>query len=165
MIDEFENWKAELLFTGNIVQDGDESVSDGERQQRFMRYMDMLEAIDGREGIEVARAIVQSIQVEDDYGAYQSTEHALGRFPSEIYLQAVVDELPDLIDRQKSWAGELLCGLANSGGTEWESDIEQFNRLLKLAPTNHRERITRFIASEESAGWLKHRVNVLGKDE
>ncbi len=64
MIDEFENWKAELLFTGNIVQDGDDSVSDGDRQQRFMRYMDMLEAIDGSEGIEVARAIVQSMQVK-----------------------------------------------------------------------------------------------------
>ena len=66
------------------------------------------------------------MQAKNDYGAYQTTQRALGRFPSAIYLQTVIDELPALIDRQPDWAGELLCGLANSVGTEYESDITDF---------------------------------------
>ncbi len=162
MTEAFAQWKSELLFTGNIVQDSDDTVSDAHRQQRFIRYTDLLEAIDGTEGIEAARAIIQSMQAKDDYGAYQTTQRALGRFPSAIYLQAVICELPALIDRQRDWAGELLCGLANSVGTKWEPDIKGFNDLLGAAPQAVQRVIKGFISREETDGWLDHRVGVLG---
>lgn len=162
MDDDFDAWQSELTFTGNIVQDGDETVSDAERHARFMRYIELLDAVDGSEGIDAARAIIRSIQARDDYGAYQTTQHALGRFPSAVSLRALIDELPSLIDRQRDWAGELLCGLANSVGTEWEPDVEEFNALLRESPESVRQVISDLIANEEDNGWLKHRVGVLG---
>ena len=162
MTDSFEAWKSELIFTGDIVQDADDTVSHTERHARFMRYVELLDAVDGSEGIDAARAVIQSIQARDDYGAYQTTQRALGRFPPSISLQALIDELPSLIDRQRDWAGELLCGLANAVGTECEPDIEKFIGLLVKTPSSSREVITDFIAKEEKGGWLEHRVGVLG---
>jgi len=161
MTDDFDAWKSELIFAGNIVQDGDDTVSDTERHARFMRYIELLDAVDGSEGIDAARAIIQSIQARDDYGAYQTTQHALGRFPPSVSLQALIDELPSLIDRQRDWTGELLCSLANAVGTEWEPDIEEFNALLREAPKSVGQVISDFIADEEEGGWLEHRVGVL----
>jgi hypothetical protein len=126
-----------------------------------MRYIELLDAVDGTEGIDAARAIIQSIQASDDYGAYQTTQHALGRFPPSVSLQALIVELPALIERQRDWAGELLCGLANAVGTEWEPDIDEFNALLAQTPGPSRKVITEFISVEEERGWLKHRVGVL----
>ena len=117
--------------------------------------------LDGNKGIDAARVIIQSIQARDDYGAYQTTQHTLGRFPTAIGLQALIDELPSLIGRQPDWAGELLCGLANAVGTKWEPDIEEFNALLREASSFGRQVILDFIANEERGGWLKHRVGVL----
>jgi hypothetical protein len=45
----------ELMFTGRIVQDSDKSVDWPEREDRFNRYIELLESIQGDEGLETAR--------------------------------------------------------------------------------------------------------------
>ncbi len=94
MIHDFEKWKAELLFTGNIIQDGDISVSPEERHRRSLRFMDMVDSLSGSEGEIVVDALFDSIQVEDSYGAYYSIDHALGRFPESEYLSGLIRALP-----------------------------------------------------------------------
>ena len=53
----FEEWRAELLHVGNIVQDEDDSVGWDEREARFNRYVEMLDALQGDEGFEYALAV------------------------------------------------------------------------------------------------------------
>ena len=152
----------ELMFTLKIVQDSDKSVGWPEREDRFNRYIELLESIQGNEGLEIARAIIKSMQEEQDYGAYQTTQRALGKFPGEIYTQALVLEVTNLIKNKSDWAGELLCGLANSIDTEFEFNIDQFNSYIKVADLETQHIIREYIKAEENDGWLENRVGVLG---
>ena len=154
----------ELIATGNIVQDSDESVPWPEREDRFNRYIELLDSLVGNEGIEVVRALIQSMQAEDDYGAYQTTQAALGRFPGAEYIEALISELPPMIQRNSEWAGELLCGLANSVGTKYESNISTFIKMLSMSPEDSRKIINQYIGQQEKAGWLEHRKGVLSAD-
>jgi hypothetical protein len=158
---DFDAWRAELLSTGAIVQDADESVLWPERERRFNRYLELLEAVAGTEGLEAACTLIQSMQAREDYGAYQSTQRVLGRFPSVIYVAALIRELPSLISRQPDWAGELACSLANSVGTPSEPDISEFRRQLAGAERDQRTPIRRFLEQQERDGWLSHRPGVL----
>ncbi|MFI2812830.1 MULTISPECIES: hypothetical protein [Microbulbifer] len=151
----------ELIFTGNIVQDSDESVPWPERENRFNRYIELLDSIDGSEGLPVARALIQSMQSDDDYGAYQTTQAALGKFSSKEYIEALTLELPPMIKRGSEWAGELLCSLANSVGTQHEADIALFIRALNELPGEDKNTISRYIEQQEEGGWLAHRKGVL----
>jgi hypothetical protein len=54
-----EEWKTELIFTGKIVQDCDTSVSDDEIEHRCLRYMELLDMVDGSEGEDVSKAVVE----------------------------------------------------------------------------------------------------------
>ena len=151
----------ELIATGNIVQDSDNSVPWPEREHRFNRYIELLDSVVGNEGSEVAKALIRSMQAEDDYGAYQTTQAALGRFPSTEYIEALISELPPMIQRNSEWAGELLCGLANSVGTKYESNIFTFIKKLSMSPEESKRMISEYINQEEQAGWLEHRKGVL----
>jgi hypothetical protein len=159
--DGFEAWRGELMATGVIIQDGDDSVPWPEREQRFNRYIQLVDAVTGGEGHAAAVALVQSLQSRHDYGAYQATQHALGRFPSHVHFAALIQELPALIQRQPDWAGELVCSLANSVGTRFEPDIEAFREQLRQAPAATQGAITAFLRQEEDDGWLRHRRGVL----
>ena len=151
----------EIIFTGNIVQDSDESTPWAERENRFNRYIQLLDSLDGNEGIEVVKALLKSMQSEDDYGAYQRTQSALGKFPSIEYIEALIYELPPMIQRNSEWAGELLCGLANSENTKYESDIILFINQLAISSQETRQIISNYINQQEQAGWLEHRKGVL----
>jgi hypothetical protein len=158
---EFESWREELMFTGAIVQDGEQSVGFPEREVRFNRYLQLVDAVAGTEGPRVAAALIQSMTAREDYGAYQATQRALGRFPSSTYVAALIQELPNLIERQPDWAGELVCGLANSVGTRHEPDIAEFRRQLEQAAEGTQTAIRSFLVREEESGWLEHRRGVL----
>ena len=158
---EFSTWKEELLFTGRIVQDGDDSVPPEEAHRRFLRYVELVEQLDGSEGSEALTALFQSIQMKDDYGAYQTTYHVMARFPDKQFTNVFVDELPNLIARQPSWAGDFLVGLANGVGGKWDYQIVMFNDAVAAAPPDIQRSIINYIRSEEKSGWLARRVHVL----
>ena len=152
----------QLMFSGNIVQDSDETVGWPEREDRFNKYIELLESINGNEGLDIARAVIKSMQAEEDYGAYQTSQGTLGKFPAEVYTSALILELPALIKSQSEWAGELLCSLANSLDTAYEYNINHFNKLLKDSDQETKDIINKYIEAEEDDGWLEHRVGVLG---
>jgi len=159
----FQDWRNQLLLTGNIVQDEDNTISDDETELRFNTYIEMLESIDGSEGKEYALAIFESIQSINDYGAYQTAGHAVWKFGEEVYCQTLIHELPRLIEILPDWAGDFLVSIANGEDSEYESTIQTFNKLLSESTPEVKKTINGFIKKEEkSDGWLDHRVNVLG---
>ncbi len=158
----FELWKAELLIVGNIIQDGDAATPPEEVQRRFQRYCAMLDALTGTEGPHYALAIMQSVQAEHDYGAYQTASRAAWRFGEHAYCAALLHELPRLIADLPDWAGDFLVGIANGAGTAHASAISCFNTLLAAAPPAQQALIAGFIAREEDDGWFEHCPGVLG---
>lgn len=158
----FEEWKKELLFVGNIVQDSDDSVSGDESESRFNRYIEMLDSLSGNEGSDYALAIFQSIQAVDDYGAYQTAGRAAWRFGEEAFCASLLHELPRLIKDIPDWAGDFLVSIANGQNTEYQSTINLFNKLLASIPSEDQAIICAYIASEEKSGWLCNRAGVLG---
>ena len=160
----FEEWRAELLHVGNIVQDEDDSVGWDEREARFNRYVEMLDALHGTEGFEYALAVIESLQAENDYGAYQIAGHAAWRFGEVSYCKALVQELPRLIDTLPDWAGDFLVSIANGKDTPDESTIRVFNHLLSELDVDVKQKVDEFIRKEEASGWLRGRVGVLGSN-
>ena len=160
----FEEWRSELLFVGNIIQDSDSTVGSDEAERRFNRYIEMLDSLDGTEGPEYAQTIFESIQATDDYGAYQSAGHCAWKFGEEIFCKSLIHELPRLINEQPDWAGDFLVSIANGVGTEHQSVIDTFNSLLASLPSETQSVISKYISDEEQSesGWLINRVGVLG---
>ncbi|MGK5008771.1 hypothetical protein [Janthinobacterium sp. MDB2-8] len=158
----FERWKAELLIVGNIVQDDDSATPPDEAHRRFQHYCAMLDALTGAEGAQYALAIVQSVQAEHDYGAYQTANRVAWRFGETAYCAALLHELPRLIASLPDWAGDFLVGIANGAGTPSASTIICFNALLAGAPSAQQALIAAFIAQEEDDGWFAHCPGVLG---
>lgn len=160
-INDFATWKEELLFTGRIVQDGDYSVHPDEAHRRFLRYCELIEQLDGSEGPKAIEVLFQSVQMKDDYGAYQTTYRIMGRFPDRDFIEIFVRELPSLIARLPDWAGDFLVGVANGQGGKWEYQVGMFNNAVASAPPATRSAIVSYVRGQEISGWLEHRVGVL----
>lgn len=154
-------WRSELLATGRIVQDEDLSVTRAEAESGFNRYVQMIDELDGSEGLEAALALVQSIQMPNDYGAYERTLNALlFIFPPSQAAAAIVSELPRLIATLPEWAGNLLSSIARSEVAS-RALLAAFNTALALAPTANREKILAFVHQEEVGGWLEDRQGLI----
>jgi hypothetical protein len=151
----------ELLLTGNIVQDYDESISDDESECRFNRYIELLDLIDGSEDIKVTKLIIQSMRAKDDYGAYQTAIRKIFSFPSDICATTLISELPSLIEENKEWAGEILCGLANEIEDIETPYIDAFLIELNNTDQDMQRIIINYIKEEERKGWLTHRISIL----
>ena len=158
----FDHWKSELLELGHIIQDHDTNTPADEAERCFHRYCAMLDALTGAEGEQYALAVLQSVQVEHDYGAYQTARHAAWRFGETSYCAALLHELPRLITTLPDWAGEFLMVIANAADTRHAPVITCFNRLLAARPEAEQRQIAAFIAQEEDDGWLSHCAGLLG---
>lgn len=165
MIQDKDKWQHELLIYGRIVNDADTAVSSEEAEFRFNIYIELLDAVSGEEGEEAAQAIVKSIQVEDDYGAYQSAFNALDRFPPNIQVAAYISELPRLLESFPDRAGEILCRISNQFEVDGGELVECFNRQLMCLDRNLRQLILTYIRQEENGGWLDHRKGILGAEK
>jgi len=155
---DFQTWRRELLHTGDIVQDGDKPVPQPEREQRFNRYIEMLDAVSGQEGIETFIAIVDSLQARQDYGAYQRTYGTLRKFPASVAARGLIASLPRLIVRQPDCAGVILSELARSIHQERHAVLSTFKRELSAASADTQKVIMDFVIQQESDGWLDGRA-------
>jgi hypothetical protein len=161
-ITNFAAWKSELITTGRIVQDEDNSVLPDEAERRFNRYIALVDMVEGNEGINAARALLQSIQSRHDYGGYQNTMNKLlFSFPAAQTAAALVAELPRIIAELPDWAGDLVSSLTQAQGTS-EQLTQAFNTSLRSADAKTRSDILEFIRNQEKEGWLEHRQGVLG---
>lgn len=155
------SWESELVQSGRIVQDGDTSVSQEEAERRFERYVALVDMVDGSGGLRAARALVRSIQVRHDYGAYQRTmSKFLFSFPAGVVAEVLVAELPRLIADLPDWAGDLLSSITQAPPMT-ESLVASFNTAVASAAPEVRQQILEFIQQQEQGGWLEHRKGLL----
>ncbi|WP_146855347.1 hypothetical protein [Brevifollis gellanilyticus] len=153
----FDHWREELIFTGNIVQDDDESVPQDEKERRFNRYVELLGSVTGAEGLETLVAVVDSLQAEQDYGAYQRTYNTLWCFPPNVAAEGLVTALPGLIQRRHDCAGNILAALGNATSGSSYGVLLAFRQALASTSQQARTAIMDFITREEHDGWLDGR--------
>ena len=153
----FDLWRRELLLTGDIIQDGDMPAPQQERGKRFKRYIEMVEAVSGQEGVETFIVLIESLQAKNDYGAYQNTFGALWRFPPNVAAQGLIAALPGLVERHPDYAGDILARLANATHHEGLAVLSAFRNALRAAPADAQKTIMDFVIREEAGGWLDSR--------
>lgn len=163
MIPDFEQWRAEVLFTGKIIQDGDMTVPSDEAERRCNRYHELVDMVEGIEGQAVFQTLLDSMQVEDDYEVYQAVFRVAESFPDPEFSQYLVAALPDLIKRQpeqSGWAGDFLNAMAGR-----PERIRTFNAQLAQADLLVRKAIVKYIRKQESkGGWLENSVGLLAPE-
>jgi hypothetical protein len=163
VIDDFAAWRRELLFTGNLVQDGDSSVPNDEAVRRCYRYVELLEMVEGDEPDEVFFTIVESMVAVHDYEVYETSIGAGWRFPPKRFGSLLYRALEDgWLDRDPDRAGCWLNDLASRGagseevrsfsaawaeGTEFASQLETF--------VEDQERIGGWLGSSRKRGVLR----------
>lgn len=151
---------SDLLYFGQIAQDGEEDVSRSAAQEGCDRFAAAVDRVTGNEGIEVLRALVRSMLSPDDYEVYECVWSALERFPAGEMAVVVVEEVPFLIGRRPDRAGELLHWIAadeDRGGQH----AALFNGEFERADEAIREPVRRFVRAQEKDGWLKDVRRVL----
>jgi len=147
---DFRKWRKELIFTGNIVQDDDDSVAPEEAESRCHRYVELLEAVTGKEGQEVFQAIIDSIQAPQDYEVYETAHNALWRFPPKPFAEYFVAALPKFIRRmaKHDQVGRFLCPLTGWAKAKY---LPAFNKELGKATPSAQRTIMKFI---KECGWF-----------
>lgn len=147
-------WRAELVALGDIVQDDAPDAGSVETERRFLRYIELLDQVVGDEGPGVFRALIDSMRAEHDYGAYESTLSAALRFAPAKFGAWLFDALPGWIERDPARAGDWLGQLAFLGRES--AAVLAFNAAWASTDPGFRDRLLRFVESEENAGWLRN---------
>jgi hypothetical protein len=146
MITDFDNWKQELLSTGKIIQDEDDSKEAEESRGRlFDRYVELVKIAAGVHTSEVFQALMDSLQARHHYGAYNATFRALQSFPHPEFSQYLVASLPTLIRqnpgaRAEEWVSDILCNVEDDAEV-----AQQFNFYLSQAPVEELNLISHFL--------------------
>jgi hypothetical protein len=152
-VDDFERWRQELIDTGRIVQDDDppELLDKGEEWCR--RYVELVDQAQGIYEQNVFQALIDSMQVEEDYEVYESTKGALWSFPASEFGRWFAQSLPDLIARQPEWAGDFLSAMIN-GARAGDPRLEEFKTALRKMSGPDKRAIRTFVRAQEEHGWL-----------
>ena len=145
------SWCAEVIDLGDIVQDDDESLSDDERERRFNRYVELLDAVTGEEPDEAFGCLVASVRDQDDYGAHEAVLSALMRFPVQRRAQLTASNLADAVQRIPDFAGNLLGQFAMGA----DDAVAALNNSIATLPRSQQDTIREFLDREEDGdGWL-----------
>ena len=153
VIDDFGNWRRELLLTGNIVQDDDVTTDRNEAVARQRRYIELLALVDGSEGQEVFQTLLASMQAEEDYEVYESTRRALGRFRGDCFGRWFFDALPEFMRRRgEDDVDDFLSAIA--AGHLGADAIIAFNDAWASADPAWRDQLLELVFRLEHRGSL-----------
>jgi hypothetical protein len=144
-------WCAEVIDLGDIVQDSDDSISDDDREQRFNRYVELVDEVAGDEPDAVFRCLLTSVRDQEDYGAHQAVLSAILRFDPQRRARLAPSELSNMIERVPDFAGDLMGQLA----LDADEVVGALNDSIAALPESQREVILEFLVCEEEGdGWL-----------
>jgi hypothetical protein len=144
------DWKVEIVECGDLVPDDDEVAPPGEAERRWNRYVELADSVTGSEGPEGVAAIVTSLKVEEDYGAYQAARAALGKFPHTDLGAGVALAGRELLSIPKDGSGNILLILAHTGSVA----VNSFTEAVRTAESDVRNAIRDLVEFHESEEWL-----------
>jgi hypothetical protein len=156
-IPDFETWREELISTGRIAQDGDPAEVWEQSKAQVARYLDLLDMARGVYEKRVFEALLDSMQVEDDYEVYETTVGVLFSFPPEQFGLYLTEFLPCFLERDPERAGDLLSLMVNNAKSS-DRNIVEFKCALRNADASSKETLFGFIKLQEKpGGWLDNK--------
>ncbi|PRW64743.1 hypothetical protein CEP50_02575 [Actinopolyspora mortivallis] len=144
------DWEVEIVECGDIVQDEDDTIPRVEAERRWNHYVELADSVTGDEGPEGVAAIVSSLRVQYDYGAYQSAYGALERFPPADLGKGIILAANELTRIPHDQSGDVILTLVRSPA----GAAEAFNEVIKSFPGDVRNRIRDIVDFHESDEWL-----------
>jgi hypothetical protein len=147
-IEQLSEWRAELIICGDIVQDEDNTVPQKVAEERFNRYIEMLESVEGNEGEGVFNAIIDSITPREDYGSFERVLGTLNKFSSVDRGQYLARSIVKLIKKSREKAINLLFNAL------WEEgeDLKAFNGAWSNLAEGDIELLLEFVVENEKPG-------------
>jgi hypothetical protein len=152
MIPGGDAWRSELFRTGNVVQDHDKEADRDQAGRDCLRYVELVEMVEGSEGRTVFDALLESMQVPEDYEVYETTVMVLHRFRGASVGEWIYGGWFALLERSPFRAWDLVNQLAREGfGAEAR---EAFNRAWGRADPQQQHRLLALVEQQEGYGWL-----------
>jgi len=152
-IPEFDSWRNELMLTGRIAQDGDSADAWEKSEAQVGRYLELLEMARGVYEKRVFQALLDSMQVEDDYEVYETTIGVIFSFPPEQFGSYLVECFASFLERDPERSGDFLSLMVNNSKSG-ETNLHEFKRALRNTTQANRKAIAIFIKAQEKSGWL-----------
>lgn len=139
-----EDWCKELIRNSELAQDGEEIDSRDGAENSFNRFVQLVDMVNGKESQAVFQALVDSIRMPEDYGAYEAVHDALWKFPPESFAKYFVSSLPKLIKRmaKHDQVARFLCPLNGHGRRKY---LPAFVAALSSASPTDQKTILNFI--------------------
>ena len=150
-ISDFASWRTELIQKGRIPSD-DKDVDRDVAERDCLRYVELVDLVSGTEGVVAFDALLESMQVEEDYEVYETTVGALQRFPADIAGDRLFAGWRDLSKRCRFRAWDLLSLLAM--GCFQQRGIDAFNLAWARGPVEWRRELLALVLEQEKKGWL-----------
>lgn len=161
MIADKEKWISELMDSCEFNPDFGSLNLIKDAESKFDKYISLLEMIDGNEGPEIVRALINSIRASNDSGAYQATIHALSKFFKPGYAISFIDSIAKLTFKRPDLASDLLLLIADFKTEEHRLFVNEFNTQLKFTHSSSTSHVISFIKVEEKKSLLSDFSGVL----
>lgn len=147
----FERWRSALFQAGNLdFLEGDGPIDDERLDRHVERYVELVKQTYLRETVEMAKALIESMQSKDDDGLYDEAVERLALFPEEIMGRGVALAWEELTAITPKYAGEILSGVCHAG----YDAIKSFNEVYADLEPDAQGRLAALIAHHESDVWL-----------
>ncbi|THB65670.1 MAG: hypothetical protein D6B27_08135 [Gammaproteobacteria bacterium] len=163
MISDKKEWIQQLLDCCRFVPDFGSLNLIKHAKNSFDKYLFLLEMVEGNEGPEIVRALIDSIQIQSDSGAYLVTVDTLKKFLKPGYARAFIDPLARLTFRRPDLASDLLFNMANYFTEEQRIFVDEFNDELRRSHSGATTQLINFIKSEEKKSFFSDFAGVLAK--
>ncbi|MGW1316920.1 hypothetical protein [Streptomyces sp. NPDC002426] len=142
------SWSDEIFACGNLPQENSEETQE-EGARLWERYVQLTDDVVGDEGVAGIAALVRSLRVEEDFGAYQSALSALERFPLEVFGAGVAESVQALKEMPECWSGNVLLIVARD-----QNSTQAFNERFALLKPEEQATLRQIIHFHESHEWL-----------
>ena len=97
--DHLAHWRTVLLHVGAGISDNETTLTSPDAARQTEAYATLCDYVCGNENTLVIRALLDSMQTGEDYGAYQPAIDAMKRFPPAMLAQQLINSLPDFFAR------------------------------------------------------------------
>lgn len=127
-----EEWRNRVLALSDYYHD--DSVA-----RQF--YLTVLQGT-GNCDLDDVRTLLKTFTEHEDYGVQEGVVSVLDAAPREIYLKALLERLPSLLNTAPRWAISLI-------GTELESNTEALAKAVVAAPEDAKQALLMLLRDED----------------
>jgi hypothetical protein len=138
-----DNVLAEILETKQRKNEAEEK-----------RFLELVDLTFGNVDIHVARILMKTFLPQPDYGTQERVISAMLSGDRDIYIQAVLEELPRLQKEAPNWIEPLLC-------PEIEHHPDLLAKIIRTMPENIKAIVRQLLSDPEIVSEYPHALQIV----